>query len=131
MEDQIIQTSIELILPVMESAMIYAADYSKACKRTYVHSMDMKYGLRYAARHVTGKKVGSFFPEIYEEESESDDEERDDVEVVEEEEDDFTRYTGPEQLFNDINEAYDTWDDWVPENPIEKMLKESVDSQSN
>ena len=130
MEEQFIDTSIQLLLPVMESAMIYAADYTKACGRTYVHSMDMKYGIRYAARHVTGNKVGSFFPEIYEKESDSDDEESD-VEVVEEEEDDFTRYTGSEQLFNDINEAFDTWDDWVPESPIEKMLKESVNSQSN
>ena len=127
MEEQLIQTSIELLLPVMESAMVYAADYSKACGRTYVHSQDMKYGMRYAARHVTGNKVGSFFPEIYEESSDSDES---DVEVVEETQEDFTRYEGSEQLFNDMNEAYDTWNDWVPQSPIEKMLKESVDSQS-
>ncbi len=127
MEEQLIQTSIELLLPVMESAMVYAADYSKACGRTYVHSYDMKYGMRYAARHVTGNKVGSFFPEIYEESSDSDES---DIEVVEETQEDFTRYEGSEQLFSDMNEAYDTWDDWVPQSPIEKMLKESVDSQS-
>ena len=127
MEEQLIQTSIELLLPVMESAMVYAADYSKACGRTYVHSQDMKYGMRYAARHVTGNKVGSFFPEIYEESSDSGES---DVEVVEETQEDFTRYEGSEQLFNDMNEAYDTWNDWVPQSPIEKMLKESVDSQS-
>ena len=127
MEEQLIQTSIELLLPVMESAMVYAADYSKACGRTYVHSQDMKYGMRYAARHVTGNKVCSFFPEIYEESSDSDES---DVEVVEETQEDFTRYEGSEQLFNDMNEAYDTWNDWVPQSPIEKMLKESVDSQS-
>ena len=127
MEEQLIQTSIELLLPVMESAMMYAADYSKACGRTYVHSQDMKYGMRYAARYVTGNKIGSFFPEIYEESSDSDES---DVEVVEETQKDFTRYKGSEQLFNDMNEAYDTWDEWVPQSPIEKMLKESVDSQS-
>lgn len=128
MENQLIQTSIELILPVMESAMIYAADYSKACGRGYLHSQDLKYGMRYAARHVTGKKVGSFFPEIYDSENESDSDESD-IEVVDETQDDFTRYEGSEQLFIDMNEAFDTWDQWAPESPIEKMLKDSVDSQ--
>ena len=129
MEEQIIQTSIELILPVMESSMIYAADYSKACGRKYVHSYDVKYGMRYAARHVTGKQVGSFFPEIYDSDSDSDSDESE-VEVVEETLDDFTRYEGSEQLFNDMNEAFDTWEEWAPESPIEKMLKDSVDSQN-
>jgi hypothetical protein len=127
MEEQLIQTSIELLLPVMESAMIYAADYSKACGRKYVHSQDVKYGMRYSARYVTGKQVGSFFPEMYDTDTDSDES---DVEVVEETQDDFTRYEGSEQLFNDMNEAFDTWEEWAPESPIEKMLKDSVDSQN-
>ena len=126
MEDQLMETSIQIITPVLESAMIYAADYSKACNRTYVHSMDIKYGMRYAARTVPGTTVGSFFPEIYEEESDSDES---DIEVVDELPEDFTRYSGDEQLFNDINETFDTWDTWVPHSPIEKMLKESIYNQ--
>lgn len=72
MEESIINTCIELVVPVMESGMVYAADYSKACGRSYVHSMDLQYGMRYAARTVPGRKVGSFFPEIYEDDSDSD-----------------------------------------------------------
>ncbi len=82
MEEQIIDSAVNIILPVMESAMVLAADYSKACNRTFVTSMDMKYALRYCAINVTGRQVGSLFPEIYEKESDSDEE--DDLEIVEE-----------------------------------------------
>jgi hypothetical protein len=128
MEESIINTCIELVVPVMESGMVYAADYSKACGRSYVHSMDLQYGMRYAARTVPGRKVGSFFPEIYEDDSDSDES---DIETVEESQDDFAPYSGEEQLFLDMNEAHDTWDQWVPESPLEKMLKNAVDAQHN
>ena len=128
MEEQIIDSAISIILPVMESAMVLAADYSKACNRTFVTSMDMKYALRYCAINVTGRQVGSLFPEIYEKESDSDEE--DDLEVVEETEGDFTRYEGSEDLYNKVNEAYDIWDDWDPYSPIEKMLKDAVNKNS-
>jgi hypothetical protein len=26
-----------------------------------------------------------------------------------------------------VNEAYDTWDQWEPQSPVEKMLKNAID----
>ena len=128
MEDQIMDSAVNIILPVMESAMVLAAEYSKACNRTFVTSMDMKYALRYCAINVTGRQVGSLFPEIYEKESDSD--EDDDLEIVEETEADFTRYEGENELYSRVNEAYDAWDEWDPHSPIEKMLKDAVNKNS-
>ena len=128
MEDQIMNSAVNIILPVMESAMVLAAEYSKACNRTFVTSMDMKYALRYCAINVTGRQVGSLFPEIYEKESDSD--EDDDLEIVEETEADFTRYEGENELYSRVNEAYDAWDEWDPHSPIEKMLKDAVNKNS-
>ena len=64
------------------------------------------------------------FPEIYEDsDSGSDDE----MELVEENEDDFKRYEGDNELYNKVNDAYDKWDTWVPQSPVEIMLKDAVD----
>ena len=128
MEDQIIDSAVNIVLPVMESAMVLAAEYSKACNRTFVTSMDMKYALRYCAINVTGRQVGSLFPEIYEKESDSD--EDDDLEIIEESEADFTRYEGDNELYSRVNEAYDAWDEWDPHSPVEKMLKDAVNKNS-
>jgi hypothetical protein len=127
MEEQIINTSIDILLPVMESAMILAAEYSKACNRTIMTGADLQYALRYCAINITGRQVGSLFPEIYEKESDSDDEE---IEIIEENEDDFTRYSGDNELYNKVNDAFDNWDSWIPSSPIEDMLKKAVDKNA-
>ena len=57
----------DVFLPVLESAMVIAGHYAKACGRDCVLAQDVCLGLKFAARHVVGKQVGSFFPEIYEE----------------------------------------------------------------
>ena len=126
MEQQIIDAAINIVQPVLESAMVLAAEYSKACDRTFVTAMDVKYAMRYCAMNMVGKHIGTLFPEIYEEESDSEE----DLEIVEEEEDDFTRYDGENELYLRVNESYDTWEDWNPSNPMEKMLKEAVDNHN-
>ena len=128
MEEQIINASIDILLPVMESAMILAAEYSKACNRTIVTGLDLQYALRYCAINITGRHVGSLFPEIYEKDSDSEDEEE--IETVEENENDFTRYSGDNELYNKVNDAFDNWDSWVPSSPIEEMLKNAVDKNA-
>jgi hypothetical protein len=127
MEEQIINSSMEIILPVIESSMVLAAEYAKACGRTAIMSKDMQYAMRYCAMNITGKHIGTLFPEIHEDDSDSDE---DDLEIVDESEDDFTRYSGDNELFNKVNEAYDNWDNWKPYSPIEKMLKNAVDKNS-
>ena len=129
MEQQIIDTAINIITPVLESAMVLAAEYSKACDRTFITSLDVKYAMRYCAMNMVGKHIGTLFPEIYDEDSDSEGSEEDDLEIVEESEGDFTRYEGDNELYLRVNESHDMWDNWVPTSPMEKMLKEAVDKQ--
>ena len=60
------KAALDVFLPVMESAVVIASNYARACGRDTVLAQDMCYGLMFSARYVTGKHVGSFFPEIYE-----------------------------------------------------------------
>lgn len=125
MEDDLINSMIEMITPVMEGAMITAAHYTKACGRTTVTAMDMKYGMRFCAQHLAGKKVGTMFPELQGEDADED--EANDIEEVEEDEEPFTRYTGDDELMNKVNKSYDEWGSWEPYSPLEKLIKNAVD----
>jgi hypothetical protein len=131
-EESLSSAAIDIFLPVLESAMIYASHYCKATGRNTITSEDMRYGWRYAARVTLGKKLGSFFPEIYEEEDS--DTEEDWADMVDEEDEPFMRYTGDcdksqdHELLLKMNEVYDTWDSWEPETPAERMIKNAVDS---
>ncbi len=127
MEDALIKSSIDILMPVMESAIVLAGVYSKKCERTLLTAGDMKYAMRYCARNVTGKHVGTLFPELNYNEEDSDDEDTE-IETVETEDDEvFTRYSGDDQLMNSVNEAHDTWDQWEPQTTAETMLKDAID----
>lgn len=120
------KTAFDLFLPVMESATVLAAHYAKACGRDCVIANDMKYGLMYAARNITGKHVGSLYPEAYED---SDEDEEEFEETEEEEDPDWTEYTGTDDdMAVKMNECARTWAEWIPENPTEDALKSAVDS---
>lgn len=128
MEDELISTMINIITPVMEGSIILAAEYAKACGRDYVTGMDTQYGMKYAARTYVGRHSGTLFPELQDEESDDED----DPDVFEEDDGNhpFTRYEGNNQQFVDMNEAFDTWADWEPNSPVERMLKDAVDKNS-
>ena len=64
----------DIFLPVMESSVVLAAHYAKAAGRDCVTAQDMCYGMMYAARYVTGRQLGSLFPEVYDSEEEEDEE---------------------------------------------------------
>ena len=116
------QSAIDIFLPVLESSVVLAAHYAKATGRDCVTAQDMCYGLMYAARTVTGKQVGSLFPEVYDESDEEEDEENE-----EEEEEKWTRYEGTDNEHAiKMNECADTWDAWEPESPAEAALKNAV-----
>jgi len=117
------QSAIDIFLPVLESGIVLAAHYAKATGRDCVTAQDMCYGLMYAARTITGKQVGTLFPEIYEEGSDSDEEE----EEEEDEEPAWIRYEGTDNEHAiKMNECADTWDAWEPESPAEAALKNAV-----
>ncbi len=123
----IMQEAIDVFLPVMESSVVLAAHYAKACGRDCVTSNDICYGMMYAARNITGKQIGSLFPEVYTQEDEDEDEEDEEDEDEDDEEENWTRYEGTddEHALN-MNACADTWDEWEPESPAERALKNAV-----
>ncbi len=134
----ILESALDIFRPVMESATVLAAHYAKACGRDVVLQEDMRFGMMYAARYVTGRQIGSLFPEIYQEsESETDSDFDPDGsdssgswETVDDEELVWTRYEGSDDdQAVKMNECADSWDAWEPQNPSERALKNAIDKQ--
>lgn len=123
---QMVNSAIDIISPVLEEAVVLSGEYAKACGRTTILAKDMEYCMKYCAMNSVGKKIGTYFPDIYDEE-ESDDEE---IEITEEGEDDmFEPYSGDDIRMKSITDAYDAWESWVPSNPAEQMIKNAIDSR--
>jgi hypothetical protein len=125
-ENQMMQSAIGIIQPVLEMGMVLAGKYAHACGRDTILSKDVEYAMKYCVMHTVGQKIGTHFPDLYDEEDTDSDE--DDIEVVEESDEMFERYSGEDETFLRINEAYDTWDQWSPTNPTEEMLKNAINS---
>lgn len=127
----IIESALDIFRPVMESATVMAAHYAKACGRDVVLQEDMRLGMMYAARYVTGRQVGSLFPEIYEGSgTDSDSESSASWETVSDSELAWTKYEGTEDDHAiKMNECADTWDAWEPQNFSERALKNAIDKQ--
>ena len=126
MLEQYIETITDLVLPVFEKSTILAAEYSRACGRDTLIPEDLEYSMKYCAMKTVGDTIGPMFPEIYDEvDSDDSDEEMDCVPV--EDCPIFERYSGTDPKFILINEAYDSWNSWVPQNPVEQMLKKATD----
>jgi len=117
--------AIEILKPVIESAVVIASHYCKACGRSTVTAKDMAYGMMFSARNVTGRQIGSLFPEIYDEE---DSEEEEDDDSVDENEEPWTRYEGTDETMIKVNECADTWETWEPESPIENSLRNAINT---
>ena len=129
MAEQYVKSMIDIMTPVMERSMILAAEYSKACGRDTLLPEDLEYAMKYCAMYTVGQSIGSLMPEIYGEElsdDEDDEEEEDDENLPE-----FVRYSGDDETFNQMNQAYDRWDSWVPQSPIEEMLKNAINSNEH
>lgn len=124
MEESIIQSSINVLQPVIEESIVLAGHYCKACNRNTLTSKDLEYCMKYVSMNRVGVNLGSLFPEIYD--SESDEEEE---EEIDEDDEPFTRYTGDDDTFKKINESYDTWPEWTPTCPAEELLKNAINNQ--
>ena len=128
MAEEYVKSMIDILLPVMEKGMLFAVEYSKACGRDVVLPEDMEYAIKYCAMYTVGQDIGTLFPDIYDEE-ESDE---DDIEDVPDEDcPPFERYTGDDERFIIMNQAYDRWDSWIPQNPTEQMLKNAINSNEH
>ena len=116
----------DIIRPVFESSIVLASHYTKQCGRDSVTATDLEYALKFCARNILGKHMGSMYPEIYED---TDDQDEDFDVIDEDEEVPFSRYSGDDELMVKINDCWDTWSQWEPETPIENHLKCAIDSR--
>ena len=131
MAEQYITTMMNIVRPVLEKSMVLACEYAKVCGRDIVLPEDIEYASKYCAMYTVGQDIGSIFPEIYNDQDEDEDEDEEEDEIEEVDDADcppFTRYSGTEERFKRINEAYDRWDSWQPQNPTEVMLKNAINS---
>jgi hypothetical protein len=120
-------TAVSIITPVLEKAVILAAEYCGACGRDAITAKDFEYALKYCVRYTVGQDIGSI---LQEDEDEEDEEAA--LEMVEEvDEEGFTRYTGNDETFKRVNQAVDTWDEWKPESPVEEYLFNAINSNEH
>jgi hypothetical protein len=120
---------IGILTPVLEQSMVLASQYAKACGRDTVLGKDMEYAIKYCAMHTVGRNTGSLFPEIYDEDSSDEDDILEDVD--ESECPPFEPYTGEDPIFQKMNESYENWYSWVPQSPVEEMLKNAINSNGH
>lgn len=123
-----LKTLIDIVTPVVEKAIILSCEYAKACGRNVVVSKDFEYAAKYCAMRTVGQHIGSHFPEIYEDEDEDEDL---DVDIVDDDSVEFVRYSGDDPAFKAMNEAYDAWDSWKPQSPVEELLKNAINSNEH
>ena len=117
-----IEMAMDLVLEMVSKSAVLAGYYMKACDRKTLTSYDLNYCMKYTAMHF--KTTPEFMTQFDFE----DDEEGEDPQVVDEDDEPFIRYSGKDKIMNDINNAYDNWNTWVPESPIQKRFKEAVDN---
>ena len=128
MAEEYVKSMIDILLPVMEKSMLFASEYSKACGRDTVLPEDLEYAIKYCAMYTVGQDIGTLFPDLYNEE----DSDEDDIEEVDDEDcPPFERYTGSDERFIIMNQAYDRWESWIPQNPTERMLKNAINSNEH
>ena len=123
MAQQYMQSMIDIMTPVLEKSMLVACEYCKACGREVLTAQDVEYATKYCAMNSVGVHIGSILPDV--------DMDGDDDSIEEVDDDDcppFTRYSGDDPTFVSVNEAYDRWDSWIPQSPVEEMLKNAINS---
>ena len=122
------KAAIDLMMPVMEGAVIVAAEYCKASGRTVLLAKDMELGMKYAARKILGNHSGTLFPEIEDLYDEVEEEEEENE--VDDDDEEWTRYEGDDPKMQEVNEVYDSWDDWTPIASAECALKNAIEKST-
>ena len=140
--------NVEVLLSMfITNAIGNASKYVKMCGRNGVTKTDIAYGLKYEVFEFINrenimdefKKEKEEYQEIInndnsDEEDDEDEESEDDSMIVPDDEvEEFTRI--PDDKINEENKDfiekmhsyYDTWDNWVPDTPLNTILKNAID----
>jgi len=126
--ERYVNAMVDILLPVLEQSVVIAGQYSKGCERDVLLPEDVEYATKFCVMRRVGQVVGSTMPEIYDPGGTDDDEEVE--EVPEEDCPEFVRYSGDDPFLNEVNAAYDSWDDWIPQSPAEEMLKNAINTNN-
>lgn len=115
-----------IFVTLIENCSHLADMYAQASERS-VTSTDMIYALRHQCMHLFED------PDLVEkiEENRTQNEELSSSESsigsTDDNEASFTRADNDHALAAGMNESYDTWDDWVPNNAIQRFIKDIID----
>jgi len=134
----------EILLKLMGEAVIIGAKYAHVAGRNYVSSTDILYALQYQAHtFCTEDNLQTelendettlpveFLDDEHETESDNEDDEDDESENDEDESNDddleyFTRAHSDDPLIIAMNTYHDEWEQWMPVNIIQQMLKDAI-----
>ena len=142
---------IEIILSLFVSnAMLNASKYVEYCERNGVTKEDVIYGIRYEVfeflkRPDLMQGIEEIKKEYYEqfneddeaEEDEEDEEDENSIIVPDEQIENFKRIDEGKindenkDFINKIHKYYDSWDEWEPKTPIEKILYTSINKMNS
>jgi len=138
--------NIEILLSLfIGNAIKNASKYIKICKRSGITKDDIVHGLRYEVfEFVNRKSLHDDIQEAMDESNwDSDDEEdyeehggEDECIVNDSEIDPFSRILDTDILETDaefvkkFHNYYDTWSQWVPDTPMNKILKNAIDKSN-
>jgi len=114
-----VDMAMDIVIEMVSKASVLAGYYVKACGRNTLTSYDLNYCMKYTAMNFQST------PEFMDQFEFDDDE---DMEIVDEDDEPFVRYSGKDKIMNNVNTAYDNWETWVPQSPIQKRFKDAVDN---
>ena len=138
--------NVEVLLSMfITNAIGNASKYVKMCGRNGVTKTDIAYGLKYEVfEFIKRKDIMDEFTKEKEEyqelykgdyDSEEEDEESDDDSMIvpDDEVEEFKRIPGDKinednkDFVEKMHSYYDTWDNWVPDTPLNTILKNAID----
>lgn len=127
-----------IMLTFMERATVYAATYVSEGNRNTLTGMDIVYALKYCAHtffqepdlesSIDATLTKLCADEDESSEDENQDENQDEIQEETEDEDPFVRIeTTNNPLIQKMNQYVDEWNDWVPTDEVEQMVKRAID----
>jgi len=138
--------NIEVLLSVfITNAIKNAAKYIKLCNRNGITKDDIVYGLRYEVFEFLNRKtlnedinkaLNEPIPWNLEEDELLEEMDENDMIIPDGEIDDFKRMDSElvkeedKEFIDKFHNYYDTWNNWIPETPMNKILKNAIDKSN-
>jgi Mg-chelatase subunit ChlI len=138
-DENVARKMVGIVMTMIAAATETAATYAEHAGRKFVHPDDVHRGLMYQAREFFKREnleeeVAEMEQDIYEtdasdsDDSDDDDSENDDAaDVKSEPEETWTRSACQCETCSTANAHYDSWNEWIPSDDVERFIKRSVD----